>query len=94
MSKFKYTLIWSRSAALSPSTYWSDPSRPTSSAAQKANRTLFLTGKLLSWIAVSTMAAVPDPLSSMPGPASTLSRCAPSMTTLSGSPLRVSPITL
>ena len=34
-------------------------------------------------IAVSSSAAEPEPLSLMPGPDSTLSRCAPAMTTLS-----------
>ena len=35
------------------------------------------------WIAVSRIAALPEPLSLIPGPASTESRCAPDMTTLS-----------
>ena len=38
--------------------------------------------------------AVPEPLSLMPGPAATESRCAPSMTFLRWSPLRLSAITL
>lgn len=44
MSKFRYTLIRSSCASDRASTYWSDPSRPISSAAQNAKRTLFLTG--------------------------------------------------
>ena len=40
------------------------------------------------------MAALPEPLSLMPGPSGTLSRWAPTMTTLRGSPRRVSAITL
>jgi hypothetical protein len=44
----------------------------------------------LIWIAVSSSAALPLPLSLMPAPSWTLSRCAPAMTTLSGLPLRVS----
>src|SRR4051794_2056740 len=41
----------------------------------------------------STSAAEPEPLSLMPGPGPTLSRCAPTTTTLFGSPPRVSAIT-
>jgi hypothetical protein len=37
---------------------------------------------LAIWRAVSRIAALPEPLSLMPGPAFTESRCAPTMTTL------------
>ena len=75
MSKFRY-----RPMSLSASTsrvlmYSSEPTRPSSSAPQKANLTAFLTGgELPSWTAVSRMAAAPEPLSLMPGPSGTLSR--------------------
>lgn len=47
-----------------------------------------------SFAATSRIAALPEPLSLMPGPGSTLSRCAPSCTTLFGSPHLESAMTL
>ncbi|GAA5765655.1 hypothetical protein Aros01_02145 [Streptosporangium roseum] len=44
--------------------------------------------------AVSRMAALPEPLSLMPGPAVTLSRCAPTMRMSFGSPPGQSAMTL
>ena len=49
---------------------------------------------LAIWMAVSSSAALPEPLSLMPAPSWTESRCAPAMTTLSSLPERVSAITL
>ncbi len=95
MSKFRY-----RPMSLSASTsrvlmYSSEPTRPSSSAPQKANRTAFLTcGELPSCTAVSSMAATPEPLSLMPGPSGTLSRCAPVMTTSCVDPVLVCAMTL
>ncbi|MNR26026.1 hypothetical protein D3C85_1432120 [compost metagenome] len=40
--------------------------------------------------AISNRAALPEPLSLMPAPSNTESRCAPAMTTLFGLPRRVS----
>jgi hypothetical protein len=57
------------------------------------NRTLFLSFAPRSFWANSTSVADPEPLSLMPGPGPTLSRCAPTTTTLFGSPPRVSAIT-
>ena len=52
------------------------------------------TGNFRIWTAVSRMAATPEPLSLMPGPAGTLSRCAPTITMLFAFPLRVVASTL
>ena len=67
----------------------------SSSAPHHAKRTLLLTLLALpSWIAVSRIEAVPEPLSLMPGPSCTPSRWAPIMTTLLGSPVLVSAVML
>src|SRR5262245_61315571 len=93
--RFRATLASSPLPASSV-TYAVDPSRPSSSAPQKAKRTLFLT--LLpsrgSCLAISRIAAVPLPLSLIPGPAGTLSRWAPTTTTLSAAPALDSTSTL
>src|SRR5690349_15143271 len=78
----------SLSAVGSSDMYLFDPSRPCSSAPHHAKR---------RWLrevlplpaqasAASRTAAEPVPLSLMPGPDDTLSRCAPVITTCSGSP--------
>ena len=77
-------------ALLRLATYWVEPTRPSSSAPHQANRTRLAWLKLAICSAISRMVAEPLPLSLMPGPASTLSRCAPTTTTLPGSPFLVS----
>ncbi len=65
----------SRAASSSDSTYAVEPSRPSSSAPQKAKRIWF--SRLLdrfAWIAISSVVAEPVPLSLMPGPSLTESR--------------------
>ena len=70
--------------------YFLEPTIPISSAPQKPNRTALVTGGALpSSTAVSSTAAIPDPLSLMPGPSRTLSRCPPTITTLRGEPVVV-----
>ncbi|SKT85682.1 Uncharacterised protein [Mycobacteroides abscessus subsp. abscessus] len=72
-----------------------EPISPSSSAPQNANRTAFFTSGLgPSCSAVSSTAAVPVPLSLIPGPSGTLSRCAPAMTTSVVAPVLVCAITL
>ena len=72
-----------------------EPTRPSSSAPQKAKRTALVTGGAPPrCTAVSSSAAVPDPLSLIPGPAGTESRCAPAITTWSGLPVVVWATTL
>ncbi len=72
-----------------------EPISPSSSAPQNANRTALLTSGLSpSCTAVSSAAATPDPLSLMPGPSGTESRCAPTITTFSMEPVSVWAITL
>ena len=46
-----------------------------------------------AWRAISRTVALPEPLSLIPGPSWTLSRCAPAITTLRGLPPAVSAIT-
>src|SRR5258705_10543487 len=76
-------------------TYYLAPGRQSSAAPQKPNRTALVTcGELPSCSAVSSTAATPEPLSSMPGPAGTLSRCAPTITTLAVDPVLVWAMTL
>src|ERR1700730_4202091 len=76
-------------------TYLRDPTNPISSAPQKPNRTaLWIPGELPNCNAVSRTAATPDPLSLMPGPSGTLSRCAPAITTSLVDPVLVCAITL
>ena len=79
-------------ALLRLATYWVEPTRPSSSAPHQANRRWFVVCRLARDTASATSSndAEPDPLSLMPGPASTLSRCAPTTTTLPGSPFLVS----
>ena len=55
---------------------------PLSSAPHHAKRSVFCGLWFASCSATSRIAALPDPLSLMPGPASTESRCAPAITTL------------
>jgi hypothetical protein len=86
MSKFRYSAILSFSASESPATYSFDPMRPDSSAPHHAKRTALVGLTLAICSATSRMAADPEPLSLMPGPAWTESRCAPAMTTLLGLP--------
>ena len=69
------------------------PSRPCSSAPNQMKRTLLRGFTLRICSAISRIVAEPEPLSLMPGPTPTLSRCAPTTMTLSGSPSRVSAIT-
>ena len=77
------------------STYFREPISPSSSAPQKPNRTaLWIPGELPNCNAVSRTAATPDPLSLMPGPSGTLSRCAPAITTSLVDPVLVCAITL
>ena len=71
------------SAWLRPATYWLEPTSPTSSAAHHARRIVFCGSSFDSVWPSSSSAAEPDPLSLMPGPAGTESRCAPAITTLS-----------
>ena len=68
---------------LSPATYSREPIRPLSSAPHHARRTVFCGLTFAICSAISRSAADPLPLSLMPGPACTESRCAPAMTTLS-----------
>ncbi len=72
----------SRSAWLSPLTYCVEPMRPDSSAPHQAKRSVFCGLSLAICSATSSRAAEPLPLSLMPGPACTESRCAPAITTL------------
>jgi hypothetical protein len=60
-----------------------EPISPPSSSPHQANRTVFCGFTLAIISAVSSRAAEPEPLSLMPGPAVTLSRWAPAITTLS-----------
>jgi hypothetical protein len=60
-----------------------EPTSPLSSAPHHAKRTVLAGFSFAICCAVSRMAALPEPLSLMPGPASTESRCAPAITTLS-----------
>ncbi len=72
-----------------------EPTSPSSSAPQNAKRTALATGGAEpSCTAVSSSVAVPEPLSLIPGPAGTESRCAPANTTWSGLPVPVWAITL
>ena len=73
------------SAAGSASTYSREPCGPPSSAPQKAKRTVRSgAGSSARRSATTSRVATPEPLSLMPGPASTESRCAPSMMTSAG----------
>ncbi len=67
----------------SESTYSVEPIRPSSSAPHQARRILFFGSMPSSVIccAISSRVALPVPLSLIPGPSATLSRCAPAMTT-------------
>src|SRR5687767_6836042 len=60
--------------------------RFASSAPHHAKRTWLRSLTLAICSAVSRIAAEPDPLSLIPGPAGTESRCAPAITTLFGFP--------
>ena len=80
--------------AVRESTYRWDPMRPDSSAPQKAKRTALRSWRSDIASAVSRMAAVPDPLSLMPGPSSTESRWAPTIRVRSVRPVEESAITL
>ena len=72
-----------------------DPRSPASSAPHHAKRTALVTGGALpSRSAISSWPAEPDPLSLIPGPAGTESRCAPAMTTSSARPVVVWAMTL
>ncbi len=72
-------------STFSDSRYFLEPTVPSSSAPQNANRTAFFTcGAEPSCVAVSRTAATPEPLSLMPGPSGTLSRWAPTTTTSCG----------
>ena len=95
MSKFKYNAMSLRALISNDSTYLCDPISPSSSAPQKPNRTaLWIPGELPNCRAVSRTAATPDPLSLIPGPSGTLSRCAPAITTSLVEPVLVCAITL
>src|ERR1700753_3328378 len=90
MSKFKYSAMSLSALTSNDWTYLRDPTSPISSAPQKPNRTALCTcGELPSCSAVSRTAATPEPLSLMPGPSGTLSRCAPAMTTALVDPVLV-----
>src|SRR5215510_8373876 len=71
-----------------------DPIRPDSSAVHQAKRTLLAGWTLAICSAASRMAALPEPLSLMPGPGNTESRWAPTITTFESSPCDVSAVTL
>ena len=92
MSKFRYPTIACWSVGWSVLTYWSEPSSPSSSALQNANRTVASSSRPSAETcrATSRIVAVPDPLSLMPGPSITESRCPPTMSTRDGSPAGVS----
>ena len=80
------------SATVGAALYALEPTRPASSAPHHANRTR-LRGFALSSVissAISISVPEPEPLSLMPGPSSTLSRCAPTTIVRSGSPESVS----
>src|ERR1700744_3411426 len=95
MSKFRYSAMFLSASRSNDSTYFREPISPSSSAPQKPNRTaLWIPGELPSCKAVSSTAATPDPLSLMPGPSGTLSRCAPAITTSVVDPVLVCAITL
>ena len=66
----------------------SRPARPPRRPTRRTGPVLGLDVQLRDLQASSRRVAEPEPLSLMPGPAWTLSRCAPAMTTLSGSPAR------
>src|SRR6478672_4098654 len=78
----------SLSAVGSSDMYLLEPRRPCSSAPHQAKRRWLraLLPLPAQASAASRIAADPVPLSLMPGPAETLSRCAPVITTCSGSP--------
>ena len=96
MSKLRFAAIWANSGSDMAATYRVAPTRPDSSAPHQAKRTRFsvLILSLAIRMAVSSRNADPEPLSLMPGPSGTESRCAPMIVTLSGSPDRVSARTL
>ena len=85
MSKFRYaTMAWSESSFCCW-TQCSEPKSPSSSPVQNAKRTVRGVGpRSASRSASSRMVMVPDPLSLMPGPSMTESRCPPIMITWSG----------
>jgi hypothetical protein len=56
-----------------------EPIRPDSSADHQKNSTVLRGFTFAIWIAVSRIAAEPEPLSLIPGPALTESRCAPTV---------------
>src|ERR1700739_2143370 len=95
MSKFKYSAMSLSALTSNDPTYFREPISPSSSAPQKPNRTaLWISGELPNCSAVSRTAATPDPLSLMPGPSGTLSRCAPAITTSVVDPVLVCAMTL
>src|ERR1700733_15818276 len=95
MSKFRYSAMLLSASMSNDCTYFREPISPNSSAPQKQNRTaLWIPGELPNCNAVSRTAATPDPLSLMPGPSATLSRCAPAITTSLVDPVLVCAITL
>src|ERR1700691_5364344 len=95
MSKFIYSAMFLSASISNDSTYFREPISPSSSAPQKPNRTaLWIPGELPNCKAVSRTATNPDPLSLMPGPSGTLSRCAPAITTSLVDPVLVCAITL
>jgi hypothetical protein len=68
--------------------------RSASWAPHHAKRTVFCGWTWAICNATSRSAALPEPLSLIPGPARTESRCAPAITTLLSSPVFVSASTL
>ena len=89
MSKLRFAASWAKSASEMASMYRVEPTRPDSSAPHQAKRTRF-SGLIFSffiWMASSRLNAEPEPLSLMPGPSGTESRCEPTIVVLSGLPV-------
>ena len=97
MSKFRFASMSSISPdSIRSATYAVEPTRPASSAPHHAKR-IRLRGcapSLAISSAISISVPEPEPLSLMPGPSSTLSRCAPTTIVRSGSPASVSAVRL
>src|SRR3954451_15347733 len=96
MSKLRFAYSFETWSSESESTYSCEPSRPYSSAPQNANLRCWrgFTFSADSSSAISRIVALPLPLSLIPGPAATESRWAPTTSTLFGSPVLESAITL
>ena len=92
MSKLRFAASFANSSSEMAATYRVEPTRPDSSAPHQAKRTRLagLMPFLAIWMASSRLNAEPEPLSLMPGPSGTESRCEPTIVVLSGLPVGVS----